>query len=130
MIMNMSNVIDFPTPVSTSWSRVAAEVRAEAARRNVNQKQLATLTGISTSTLNRRFNPKEERDSFQVFELERIASVLGVSLTRFFSTVDRPGGDDGGGPSHLGESNPRPIHYLRTRTTRMPHLSDTLDLTG
>jgi transcriptional regulator with XRE-family HTH domain len=37
---------------------------------------------------------------------------------------------NGGERSHLGESNPRPIHYLRTRTARIPHLCDALDRTG
>ncbi|MCV7205270.1 helix-turn-helix transcriptional regulator [Mycolicibacterium peregrinum] len=93
----MTNVIDFPKPLSDGWKRVAAEVRAEVARANLKQSQLSELTGISTSTLNRRLSPKVERDSFQVFELERIASVLGVDMKKFFASVDDGRGPDDGG---------------------------------
>lgn len=92
----MTNVIDFPKPVSDGWKQVAAEVRAEVARANLKQSQLSQMTGISTSTLNRRLSPRVERDSFQVFELERIAAALGVEMKKFFASVDGPGPDDGG----------------------------------
>jgi transcriptional regulator with XRE-family HTH domain len=64
------------------------------------------------------------------FILNEIAVMCGVS-SRWL--IDGPGKGNrppDGDPSHLGESNPGPIHYLRTTMTRIPHLSDTLDRTG
>lgn len=91
-------------------SLVAAEVRAEIAFANASQLAIAKATGIAHSTLNRKLNAKLERDVFDVDELERIAHVLRVPITRFFRTTPSRGPDDGGS-SRLGESNPGPSHY-------------------
>ena len=108
--MTISNVIEFPAPPSTSWELVAAEVRAACARAGLDQAALAKLSGMTTSTMSRRFKPQREQDSFRVDELEKIARTLGISVRAFFATVDQNGPDDGGS-SRPGESNPRPSHY-------------------
>lgn len=54
--------------------------------------------------------------AWDVDELDEICNVAGLSYV-FVATgireVPRPGGgpDGGGSESHLGELNPRPIHY-------------------
>lgn len=65
------------------------------------------------------------------FILNEIAVMCGVSPRWLIDgkTANPPDGD-GGVSSHLGESNSRPIHYLRTRTTRTAQLSDPLGWTG
>lgn len=104
---NVSRMTVTPMPSRTSTrALVAGEVRAWMARRDVLQNQLAEATGITTATLSRRLKAREERDSFTVDELDKIAAALRVPITQFFQWVDeRPD------PSNPGESNPGPIHY-------------------
>lgn len=80
-------------------------------RADVSQQKLAAATGIPQSTLHRRLKAREERDSFTVDELEKIARALGVSIADFFASADPDPHDPEDGGSRLGESNPRPIHY-------------------
>lgn len=101
MIPTMT-VIELPD-LSSTRARVAAEVRAELARLDVPQSRLAEATGITAATLSRRLKAREERDSFTVDELGKIAAVLRVPITKFFRSVDdnRPDDDPRG-------SSPRP----------------------
>lgn len=64
------------------------------------------------------------------FVLNEIAVMCRVSPRWLIDGPSRDNRPPDGDPSHLGESNSRPIHYLRTRMTRIPDLSDTLDRTG
>lgn len=64
------------------------------------------------------------------FILNEIAVMCGVSARWL---IDGPGmghRPPDGDPSHLGDSNSCPIHYLRSKTARIAYLSDTLDRTG
>ncbi|WP_165766697.1 helix-turn-helix domain-containing protein, partial [Mycolicibacterium canariasense] len=106
----MSNVIELSDRTSVR-ARVAAEVRAEIARAGASQLAVAKATGISQSTLNRKLNPKAARDALDIDELDRIAQVLAVPISKFFATADDDRGPTGGAQSRLGESNPRPSHY-------------------
>lgn len=109
----MSNVIAMPDR-STVRSRVAAEVGAEIGRARVSHAAVARAAGIAQSTFSRKMAARAERDAFDVEELDRIARVLSVPISKFLVTADnnapRPNGP-GGVQSHPWESNPRPIHY-------------------
>lgn len=61
----------------THAERVAANVRAEMARRSYSQRQLAADLGIAQQGLSQRLNG---RVPFRVNELDRIAAILGVDL--------------------------------------------------
>lgn len=100
-IPNMT-VIELPD-LSSTYARVAAEVRAELARLDVPQSRIVEATGITAATLSRRLKARDERDSFTVDELGKIAAVLRVPITKFFQSVDdhRPDDDPRG-------SSPRP----------------------
>ncbi|GAS98791.1 immunity repressor, partial [Mycolicibacterium canariasense] len=49
--------------------------------------------------------------ALDIDELDRIAQVLAVPISKFFATADDDRGPTGGAQSRLGESNPRPSHY-------------------
>ena len=61
----------------------------------------------------------------KTFILTEIAIMCGVSPRWLINgeSPRHPGGDDGGSESRLGESNPRPIHYLATEFRANQHLS-------
>lgn len=59
---------------------VAAEVRAEMARQNLSQQQIARQLGVSQAAISRRLTGEIP---FDIAELARIAQFLGVSLTHF-----------------------------------------------
>ena len=91
----MSEVLEMPDRTSAR-GKLAAEVRAEAARAGISQNKLAHLTGISQSTINRKFKGQKP---FDIDDLEKIANVLGITVAHFFGVVDknpRPDGPDGG----------------------------------
>ncbi len=113
----MSNVIAMPDR-STVRSRVASEVGAEIGRARTSQAAVARAAGIAQSTFNRKMKARAERDAFDVEELDRIARVLNVPISKFLAAAD-DGPDGGDGGSRLGESNPRPSHYRASvaRTT-------------
>lgn len=74
--------------------RVAAEVRAELARARVSGNKLAAVLGQSQPYWSRRLSGKV---AFDVDDLDAVAGLLGVPVTRFFSSVDgpRPAGPGG-----------------------------------
>lgn len=122
-IPNMT-VIELPD-LSSTYARVAAEVRAELARLDVPQSRIVEATGITAATLSRRLKARDERDSFTVDELGKIAAVLRVPITKFFRSVDdhRPDDDPRG-------SSPRPGLPLPgdARGNRTPDLFITSEL--
>lgn len=59
---------------------VAAEVRAEVARKQISQDKLAAQVGCSRQALNRRLTGTTP---FDVAELAAIAEALGVPVTQF-----------------------------------------------
>lgn len=65
--------------------RTAAAVRAEIARRGWSQTRLAEALGVSQGWVSRRTSG---RDPFDVAELERIAAVLEVPLSRLLPAED------------------------------------------
>lgn len=70
----------------TYRERVAAEVRAGLARRNLSRSDLADTLGISYRTLNDRLNGKS---AFDLDEIRQAADFLGVDLV----TLVTPGSD-------------------------------------
>lgn len=65
---------------------VAAEVRAEVARKQISQDKLAAQVGCSRQALNRRLTGATP---FDVAELAAIADALGVPVTQFLPTPER-----------------------------------------
>lgn len=61
----------------TTTERVAAEVRAQMARKRVTQTDLAAALGVSQMTISRRLNG---RAPFDVEELAAVALALDVPL--------------------------------------------------
>jgi transcriptional regulator with XRE-family HTH domain len=64
---------------------IAANVRAEAARRDKTQLDLADMLGITHSAISRRMRGETP---FRDHELQSIAEFLGVSITTLFATGD------------------------------------------
>jgi len=67
----------------TVTANLAANVRAEAARRRVSQAQIAQHLGIDQSAISRRMAGKTE---FSSSELARISDLLEVPVAEFFGT--------------------------------------------
>jgi transcriptional regulator with XRE-family HTH domain len=65
---------------TTPSERVAAEIRAELARQEKPQLQLAELLGISQVSISRRLRGQTAID---VNELSKIAEYLGVPMSQF-----------------------------------------------
>lgn len=64
---------------------IAANVRAEASRRNVKSHELAELLGFSETSLRKRYNGGIE---FRPSEIEKIANYMGIpieELTKYVS---------------------------------------------
>lgn len=61
---------------------VAAEVRAEMARQQKQQNELASYLNVSQATISRRLAGKLP---FRIHDLEVIAEYLEVDVSRFFS---------------------------------------------
>lgn len=59
---------------------VAAEVRAEMARKKVSQQEVARQLGVAQQTISRRITGDIP---FDVAELAKIAQILGVPLSHF-----------------------------------------------
>jgi transcriptional regulator with XRE-family HTH domain len=62
---------------------VAAEVRAELARRNIPRSQVADRLGMSRTSVWARLRGDIE---FSVSELEQLAEMLGVPVVQFLPT--------------------------------------------
>jgi transcriptional regulator with XRE-family HTH domain len=60
---------------------VAAEVRAELARKQMSQHALAAALGVAQQTVSRRLTGEVP---FDVAELGRVAEILGVPVGQFF----------------------------------------------
>lgn len=73
-----------PTPTTKTYELVAAEIRAEMARQRMTQATLAERLGIDRSTISRKLAGEHP---FDLLDLERIADVLGVPLSRFLGVA-------------------------------------------
>lgn len=71
--------------MATTRERIAAEVRAELARQQRTTTEVAESAGMVTSTLIRKM---QARYPFDTDELERVAAVLGVTVTELLSRAD------------------------------------------
>ncbi len=60
--------------------RVAAEVRAELARQQISQSELAKRLGVAQQTVSRRITGDIP---FDIAELSKIAEILGVPFANF-----------------------------------------------
>ncbi len=65
---------------------IASEVRAELARQQITQRDLAAVLGMTQPALQLRLVGKR---SFRGEELAKIATHLGVPATRFLPTEER-----------------------------------------
>jgi transcriptional regulator with XRE-family HTH domain len=71
--------------------RVGANVRAEMARRGLNQRSIAPCINLSQQALSRRLNGQT---AFNVDELDRIADCLSVTVASLIApAVAAPAGD-------------------------------------
>lgn len=69
-----------PGMTQSLTQRVAAEVRAEVARQNVTQLELARILEIAQPSVSRRLNGKFP---FDTDELDKLAAAFGVPVDRF-----------------------------------------------
>lgn len=118
----MTKILSMPDQV-TRAAQVAANVRAEMARRRWSGNALARQIGWAQSAMSRRLTAAIP---FNVDELDLIARTLGVPFAALVVPQteaphpDEPGGADA---SRLTESNRRPIHY-KDRTASVTSLAD------
>ena len=83
----MSTLTSFPPPpMITTRDVVAANVRAEAARRGYNQVKLGKTLGISQGAITKRW--RGERP-WQLEELDSLASALGISVVDLVTPTGR-----------------------------------------
>lgn len=68
--------------MASTTESIAAEVRAELARARRRSKDVAQVLGCSPSAASRKMNGKP---AFTVADLNRIAEMLGIDATRFYS---------------------------------------------
>lgn len=80
--MNLSGVQCVSVALTES---VAAKIREELARQDVSFRELGRRLGVSIAYVSRRLS-QEPDVQFRVDELERVAAVLGVPVTRFLPT--------------------------------------------
>lgn len=75
------------TRMADSLTRtVASGIRAEMARQDLTQQQLAPRVGMSQQALSRRLRGEFP---FDTAELDRVASALGVPITAFLPVPER-----------------------------------------
>lgn len=92
---------------SEHWHSVAREVRAEIARQQVKQAELAPLLGMTQQSLSQRLTGRVQ---FGAGELAVIAEYLGVTVGLFYGespSRPRPGGGLPGERAR-GDSNTQP----------------------
>lgn len=73
----MSNVVEFPA-VDTFAAHVAANIRAEAARRGVTQVQIAQHLGVNQSVVSHRYRGHRE---WSLSEIEAVARLLRTTTS-------------------------------------------------
>lgn len=74
-----------PTNVDSFATDVANAVRAELARKHKNLIDIAPVINLSRATVYRRFDGSEP---FDVKELEKIASFLGIEVQDIFDSAE------------------------------------------
>jgi transcriptional regulator with XRE-family HTH domain len=74
----MSNVTALPVQQSSFADEVAANIRAEAARRGVLQSQIAAALGLSQSGISGRYRGRIE---WSLNEIEAVAHILGTTTS-------------------------------------------------
>lgn len=74
-ILVMSTLSAVPSAGLTLTQMVAAEVRAELARRQITQQQLAAAIGLSQASVSERLRGKTP---FTTEDLEKVSAALGV----------------------------------------------------
>lgn len=65
--------------------RIAAAVRAEAARGNVTQKEIARVLSLPPSSVSLRWHGTR---AFAAEELDAVAGLIGVPVSRLYETHD------------------------------------------
>lgn len=75
-----------PSIPQSLTQRVATEVRAEVARQNVTQYDLAEVLGVAQPSISRRLAGKHP---FDTDELDKLAAYFGVPVDRFLAVPVR-----------------------------------------
>lgn len=101
----MSTLRAVPSQPRTLRELVAAEVRAQLARQQISQQELAKAIGLSQASISERLRGKTP---FTTDDLERIADALGVHPAALL------GGTGGNNPSPTGGNTLRSYHGLTT----------------
>jgi transcriptional regulator with XRE-family HTH domain len=105
-----------------SWT-VADRFRKAREIRGLSQMEMAEQTGMSRRTIS-AIETGDKTPGTKEFNLWQL--ITGVPRA-WLETGDAPhdgGAPDGGGLSHLGESNPRPIHYMRHSPHHLDYITD------
>lgn len=82
------------------------------------QSSVANETGVEATGFGKKL---KGQNGWAVQEVVNLAAALGTTVSYLVGETENPHpvNPDGGDSSHLGDSNPRPIHYMR-RSTPMP----------
>jgi transcriptional regulator with XRE-family HTH domain len=114
-----TNVVPFRGRRIPAWTfgERARKVRREL---GATQDDFAKQLGVSSPTYSAWETGRNEPSNMPdvAVKLERITGVAREWFLGWADESPRPEGPDGGGVSHLGESNSRPIHYMLNSSTR------------
>lgn len=77
--------------MSTTAQGIAANVRAELARRRIRQERLAEALDLSQSAISRRVLGERP---FLAHELKIVAKLLGVEVADLYAEVPSPSSDE------------------------------------
>jgi transcriptional regulator with XRE-family HTH domain len=114
-----TNVIPFRGRRIPTWT---FSERARKVRRDIGmtQTELAERLGVPQATYSAWETGRSTPARIDELAV-KLEDITGVAREWFLGWADespRPDGPGGGNMSHLGESNPRPIHYMDKSSTR------------
>ncbi|WP_396659532.1 helix-turn-helix domain-containing protein, partial [Microbacterium sp.] len=111
-----TNVIPFRGRRIPTWT-FGERMRKVRRELGMTQQEMASRLGVGAPAYSAwesgRHNPGDRADL--AVQLEQISGVAREWFLGWADESPRPDGPDGGATSRLGESNSRPIHYMRTR---------------
>lgn len=79
----------------------------------IKNKDLAALLGLEPTGVGKKLRAEAK---FSIEQLVTSARILNTTVAYLVGETENPHPvtPDGGPSSHLGDSNPRPIHYMRS----------------
>lgn len=83
-------------------------------QQRIKNKDLANVLGLEPTGVGKKLRAEAK---FSLEQLVAVARYLDTTVAYLVGETEKPhpgDGPDGGSESRLGESNPRPIHYMRT----------------